>query len=539
MEKDFTLPSPFSAPIEITYLLELLNIFSLTSINLTNMSRTFLAHRNKACRTAFPKIPIRPNLINLPPDVLRKIMMFTMGTEDASTNEEDEEETKEVFLNASDPTALQNGISLAYTCKVMLSVFQESLTGVKLVSSWQREQKTLIAACKIAAKNLRAIHVECSAPVTAALREVVSLRPPIRHFVLIGINISKVLMADIISFVGASLEKLVISAAPSLDCSVVNLIADCCRILKFIELGGSRRVGSGSLIKFLQKVGPSLQGIEFNSLQHESLGDEVLFEAAEHCHRLSYVRFLKLKWVTDAGLERLFTIRASQLTELRLISCRRATARALCILSEHGSGLEKIRFSFDKGESLPMQRQSPQYSSLENGLDNIRHENSELCLSKGEIAMVHILRKSRNLRYFSLTDASISDIAMVRMAKACGNSLRVLNIRQCTSLGNDTIRALAKYTHNLHSLDISYLTKISDQGLRDLLIGIKESLRELQIIGCTKLTDNAIRYILPRHGKKLRIIRLSYCNFSPAAVNSLKDGLPRVTLCGASKCSVQ
>lgn len=450
------------------------------------------------------------------------------------------DEVNELFLNASNPIALRNGIGLALTCQRMYAVFQDSLTGVKLVSSWQTEQKTLIAACKIAGKNLRAVHIECSAPVTAALKAVVSLRPPVRHFVLIGVNISKVLMADIICFVGQSLEKLVISAAPSLDDTVIDFIADRCDILKHLELGGSRRVGSSSLVRMFTKIGHSLLGIEINSLQHESLDEKVLFAAAEHCVKLAYVRLLKLRWVTDYGLERLFKLRAHQLTELRLVSCRKASVHALCVLSIHGAALEKLNFSFEKGEWISMHRPLQGCSSsASDEEEDLCYQEGEQCLSVGEKAMVELSRKCRNLTHLTISDVTISDAAMNRLSKASGELLRFLNIRHCSSLGNETLFCLAKNALSLVSLDISYLPLVEDHALEQLLSSLQYSLEELQIIGCTGLTDTAIQEVLPHFGKHLRIIRLSYCNFSMSAVTALRDALPRVTLCGASNCAVQ
>lgn len=473
-------------------------------------------------------------------------MLFTMGAHEVPSPCEaglvynSIDDSREVFLNASNPAALRNGIGLAFTCYTMYAVFQDALTGVKLVSSWQAEQKTLIAACKIAARNLRAVHVECCAPVTAALKEVVSLRPPVRHFVLIGVNISKVLMADIIFYVGSSLEKLVISAAPSLDDTVVDLIADKCNVLRCLELGGSRRVGCASLVRMFTKIGFSLRGIEINSLQHGSLDERVLFAVAQNCIQLAYVRLLKLRWVTDVGLERLFTLRAHQLTELRLVSCRRASVHALCVLSVHGAALEKLHFSFEKGEWIATHRYVEDCSmSSSDEEEDTTYQEGERYLSVGEKALVQLSRKCRNLRHLTISDITISNAAMNCLSRASGDSLRYLNIRHCSSLGNETLFCLAKNTLSLVSLDISYLPLVEDHALEQLLSALQDTLEELQMIGCTGLTDKTVHDVIPHFGKRLRIIRLSYCNFSMSAVATLKGALPRVTLCGDSNCAVQ
>lgn len=486
----------------------------------------------------------RSKLLELPWEVLRRIMLFTMDSIDAydpsslcdrPRSRDCSQHYREVFLNVSNPVALQNGLRLALTCHIMHSVFQDALTGVKLVSSWQAEQNTLIAACKIAASNLRAVHVECSAPVTAALTEVVSLRPPVRHFVLIGVNISKALMADIIFYVGISLENLVVSAAPSLDDTVVDLISDKCESLRHLELGGSRHVSRMSLIRLFTRIGINLRGIEMNSVRHESLNEDVLFAIGQYCSKLTCIRLRNLPWVSDVGMASFLKQRAQQLKELRIVDCHRASFRSLCVFCKRSTVLEKLHFSVQKGSWIPLQREMEAgYRTSSDEERVVEYTEDDIYFSGGEKALMRLSRKCRQLHHLTISDISISDAALSCISKASGPSLRYLNIRHCYSLGNATLLSWAKHCRSLTSLDISYLPMVEDSAFEELLRALQDSLEELQILGCTGLTNNAIQNIIPRYGRRLQVVRLSYCNFSMSALASLKEALPRVTLFGTS-----
>lgn len=475
-------------------------------------------------------------LIDLPTELLQRIMLLTMATDEQKPHHQTPQPP---FLDASNRHDLRDGISLAVTCVRMIDVFHQSLTAIKLISSWQAEQPTLTAACRVAAVNLRALHVECSAPVTAALRHVVNVRPPMRHFVLIGVNISKALMADMVTSVGPTLTRLTISAAPSLDDTIVKLISMRCQKLQYIELGGSRGVDSQSLIYLFRRLGHTLKGIEINSLHHDTLDEEVMFAIALNCDRLSCLRLLKLKWVNDVGLACLFQMRAHQLTEFRLEQCRHTSLNTLPVLGRNGTGLEKLTFTFEKAAWISAHASLLSLASdLDRSLDNQHSSNSSSpILTSGEKALVQITRSSNNLRSLSISDVSLSDSAVEHFARACGPTLRVLHLRHCSSLGNDAMRSLAKHTPQLILLDLAFLPLLQDDGLRYVLSSLESSLEELQIVGCRSLTDKTLLENVPRFGKCLRIIRLTYCNFSQRAISALRRELPRITISGASHCT--
>lgn len=476
-----------------------------------------------------------PKLTDLPIDVLRRITLYVMDAHQSSHSDSE----ANPFLNASHPAFLRNGIRLAVTCRLMLHVFHDALTAIKLVSSWQTSQNTLTAACRIASNNLRALHVECSAPVTGALREVICMRPPIRHFVLIGVNISKQLMADIVFFVGHTVRKLVISAAPSLDDCIVDLISAKCANLQYLELGGSRRVTNESLLNLFDNIGHGLRGIELNALQHDSLDERILLNVAHRCSNLTAIRMLKLRWVTDPSLEHFFKLRAHQLTEVRIEACRQVSYHSLCLLKRLGTSLESLTCTFTNYEWMSIH--TPDLIGIHNAecgerCRTVYKRDMNFCLGENALTIrPHILSNLRELR---LTDSVITDEIANRLLCSLHN-LENLTLRHCTSLGDLSLQSIAGNATGLKYLDISYLPLITDAGVEFLLSALRTGLHEVRILGCTSLTDRTATDILPSCGMQLKMVRLSYCLFSRQAISKLKESLPRTTLCGSSGCTFQ
>ncbi|CAN8066387.1 unnamed protein product [Agarophyton chilense] len=462
-------------------------------------------------------------LTQLPPELLRRIMLYALNVNEPSSTHT----SQEIFFNAADCVSWRNAIALAFTCNTMFNIFRTSLTGVKLESSWQTHQKTLILACKIAAETLRAIHLECAAPVTPALQEVTVLRPPIRHIVLIGVNISNALMGDVVSNLGPSLHKLAISAAPSLDDTIVDTISFHCPKLRFLELGGTRSVTSRSLNHLFQRIGPNLEGLELNALHHVSHDNHVLSVAAKHCKSLTSLRLLKLRWVSDSALHYFFKLRADHLTEFHVERCSSVTVHSLCAVGEYCTALERLHFALDRDRtncnlvSLHPILEPVTSCSLHDKFASPNH-------TVGETAVIRISHRCRKLQHISLRELKLGDWAIGQVSNGCGSNLRILSLRNCSEITDAALLSLAENVTSLTSLDVSHNPYLTDQGLSAMLSASKNNLEELQVIGCNGLTDDLLRDVIPKFARRLRLIRLSYCHYSLQAVASLKASLPRL-----------
>ena len=476
-------------------------------------------------------IPTSNQLLSLPHDILQKIMALTMGMSSFPIDEETEKE----FLDVSHSAHLQNGIALASTCRKMYHIFRETFTSLRLVSSWDTEQKTLFAACNIADTRLRYLHIECSAPVSTGLRQVVYIRPPLRHLALIGVNIAKVLITDMIHYAGQDLKRLTISAAPSLDQKIVELIASHCRSLEYIELGCSRSVTKTSLCTLFEAIGSNLRAIDLNALQHETLDDDVLLCIASYCTNLTKWNLLKLRWVTDSGLFHVLKFRGHQLTQFRLHACRRTSLHVCCMLTSYGSALKRLSLTFEKG-NLSSISDVFHYCELQTTAEaNSLISKYTVDSDTPEKALLLMSMKCQNLIHLSVSQQqSIQNNPIHQSPELFQSTVRLSHIKLRTPVRERSRSILGSNSATLVYLDVSCLSFLTDATLQHILESQENSLQELRIMGCFRLTDHVLRSIIPQFASSLRVLQLSYCNFSLFAISELRRRLPDVTIRGNS-----
>lgn len=85
------------------------------------------------------------------------------------------------------------------------------------------------------------------------------------------------------------------------------------------------------------------------------------------------------------------------------------------------------------------------------------------------------------------------------ISQRCGGFLKLLSLKGCQSVGDQSIRTLAQHCHNIEYLDLS---------------------------DCKKITDLAIQS-LSKHCPKLSIVYLESCvNISDCSLKAISDGCP-------------
>lgn len=122
----------------------------------------------------------------------------------------------------------------------------------------------------------------------------------------------------------------------------------------------------------------------------------------------------------------------------------------------------------------------------------------------------------------------LTKLAIMRLA--CNKDLRLLDLRHCRNLGDESLRAIG----GLPKLKILFLdgSNISDLGISYLGQGVA-SLISLSLKGCKKLTDKCISTIFNNSfGRTLQVLDLSYLpNLSDHGILSLaRSGVPLIEL---------
>uniref|UniRef100_A0A1B0DEP6 Uncharacterized protein n=1 Tax=Phlebotomus papatasi TaxID=29031 RepID=A0A1B0DEP6_PHLPP len=97
------------------------------------------------------------------------------------------------------------------------------------------------------------------------------------------------------------------------------------------------------------------------------------------------------------------------------------------------------------------------------------------------------------------------------ISQRCGGFLKLLSLKGCQSVGDQSIRTLAQHCHNIEYLDLS---------------------------DCKKITDLAIQS-LSKHCPKLSIVYLESCvNISDCSLKAISDGCPSLTEINISWCDL-
>lgn len=138
-----------------------------------------------------------------------------------------------------------------------------------------------------------------------------------------------------------------------------------------------------------------------------------------------------------------------------------------------------------------------------------------------------------NLTSLNLSGCVILKEWLCLLANACPQ-LEKLNLSRCNNykLSDSHLEELPRFS-NLNSLYLSYCDKITDAGM-EVFEGCP-NLLILDINSCRLVTDEGILY-LARGCKKLKEIRLRWCDITDLGISMLALGCPMLTAVDLSFC---
>ncbi|XP_061533125.1 F-box and leucine-rich repeat protein 13 isoform X1 [Phycodurus eques] len=267
------------------------------------------------------------------------------------------------------------------------------------------------------------------------------------------------------------------------------------------------------------------------NLSSTLLTDATLRELARHCINLQYLSLAYCHKMTDEGFQYLSLGRGCHnLLHLDLSGCSQVTATGFGYISDACPYLREV-------------------------LLNDVYGLSDNCIS-ALMAKCHCLSSISLLEAWKLSDAGIKAIAEVAKLKSfslecnnhvshlswkalcCGSrGLRRLHIVHCHKMGDTALKSVATL-RNLHYLDISLCSKVTDKGLFTLAESPSANkLRELNVSYCCQITDAAISVIGHRF-TRLSHLNLSYCEqLTDAALECLMGS--SITSLDISGCNIQ
>lgn len=108
-----------------------------------------------------------------------------------------------------------------------------------------------------------------------------------------------------------------------------------------------------------------------------------------------------------------------------------------------------------------------------------------------------------------LWSQTLTDSALESFAGNAGSSLRRFVVRACTSLTDQGILSLVQRAPHLRSLDLSFVSAVTDASVVAVCASLSTSLRKLLLRKCVQLTDVSIKAISAC--SQLEVVDISYC----------------------------
>eukprot|EP00301_Raphidiophrys_heterophryoidea_P002634 c11228_g1_i1.p1 GENE.c11228_g1_i1~~c11228_g1_i1.p1 ORF type:complete len:596 (+),score=88.74 c11228_g1_i1:117-1790(+) len=327
----------------------------------------------------------------------------------------------------------------------------------------------------------------------------------------------------------------------SITDETVKTLGQYCQQLEVLSLQWCRFISDAGICNLISQL-PLLCSIDLSGCCANISDSSIIHLALTLTNRL---RFLDVSWcagVTDKGTT-ILAYNCPNLRVLRLGMCRRVSDRGVipiaknCILLEEIS-LAGCRHVGDKSLTL-LARECHRLHTLDlvwcGGLTNHglchlarrwssrRLENIGLsgCRGVGDSALASIGNFCPALLSLELDGCeSVSDIGVSSLAKSC-SLIRHLNLSRCVQLTDAATKAIAQSCVHISVLKLSGCAKITDVGvsalgsrcpaLRELhltgcalvsVIGLqpfcsskREKLDELDIRGCSKISNDDIRVV--------------------------------------------
>ena len=162
---------------------------------------------------------------------------------------------------------------------------------------------------------------------------------------------------------------------------------------------------------------------------------------------------------------------------------------------------------------------------LPNTLPNLEKLVLTYWRSLSDQELCEILNRSENIRELELFGSNITGVGVEEGVNSLPN-LEVLNLSWCLNLTDGGLKEIVKLSGNkLRVLNVS-CTRITGQGFKE---GVSlPMLEELNLNGCSELTDSDLLEILSITGRRLKTVYVSSTNISTAVRSTLRTQYPSV-----------
>lgn len=240
----------------------------------------------------------------------------------------------------------------------------------------------------------------------------------------------------------------------------------------------------------------------------DQLTDRTMITVADHCLRLQGLNVTGCKKLSDASIVAIAK-NCRHLKRLKFNNCAQLTDTSILTVAAHSTHLLEIDLY---------------------GLVNLESPAITALL----ISCPH-LREMRLAHCSRLTDSAFLDVPIEPEMPLVFDSLRILDLTDCTELGDKGVQRIIQTCPRLRNLILAKCRQISDAAVF-AITKLGKNLHYIHLGHCARITDLSVE-ALAKSCTRIRYIDLACCsNLTDHSVTKLA-GLPKLKRIGLVKCA--
>lgn len=382
-----------------------------------------------------------------------------------------------------------------------------------------------------------------------------------------------------------SLRALSLWNVPTIGDEGLIEIARECHSLEKLDLCQCPSISNRGLVAIAENC-PNLTALTIESCSN--IGNESLRAIGSCCPKLQSIAIRDCPLVGDQGIASLVSSASSALTKMKL-QVLNITDYSLASIGHYGksimslvlSGLQNVsqKGFWVMGNAKGLQTLSSltitscrgttdvSLEAVGKGCPNLKHMCLRKCLfvsdnglvafakAAGSLESLHLeecnrITQTGILNALSNSKAKLKSLSVVKcmgikdmpleaaILSPC-ESLRSLSIRSCPGFNSSSLAMVGKLCPQLHHLDLSGHSDITDLALMPLLESCEAGLVKVNLSDCVNLSDEVIVALARLHGGTLEVLNLEGCKkVTDASLFAIADNCLFLNDLDVSKCSI-
>ncbi|MCF7800176.1 hypothetical protein K9L05_01375 [Candidatus Babeliales bacterium] len=134
--------------------------------------------------------------------------------------------------------------------------------------------------------------------------------------------------------------------------------------------------------------------------------------------------------------------------------------------------------------------------------------------------LINIARANTLLEYLNISGSQITDTGLIGLSQYC-QSLKSLDLSNCTLITDRGLTALLSVSHNLENLNLENCTNVTEQSLNSISQLVIKKLKTLNIIGCNVTNDFLVDFL--KNCKNIERLSIGGMSLNDSVIRTIAD----------------